>query len=94
MLEPEADIRIGSEMKNRVATRHRAGQRRQVQIIPFRQLEILVPQRTVEKPSLPGGKIVPADHGFSVRQQSVHEGAADKTSGAGDKNSLHLIPQV
>ncbi len=90
MLQAEAHVGIGGEMKNRVAPGHCRSQRGQVEIVAFDELEIFVLKRAVEKFSLAGGKIVPADDGFALRQQAVHEVAADKSSGAGDKNDVHV----
>ena len=38
---------------------------------------------------LPGGEIVPADHGQAVREQAVGQMGTDETGGAGHEDFLH-----
>ena len=89
MFQAETHIGIGGEMKNGVATGHRFGQRGQIQIVAFDEFEIFIFQRAIEKFSLAGRKIIPADDGFAVGEQAVNEVAANETGRAGDENLLH-----
>ena len=92
MLEAEADVGIGGQMKDKIASRHRADQRGQIQAIAFDQFELGICQRRLEKFALAGGKIVPADHLPAAGQQTVNQVTANKTGGAGDKDFLHYFP--
>src|ERR1035437_2870424 len=62
MFEAEADIGVRGEMKNRVATGHRLGERGQIKIVAFDKFETGFFQRAFQKFFLAGGKIVPADN--------------------------------
>ena len=89
MFEAEADIGIGREVENEIASGHRLRQRREVKIVAANEFEIGMAPRARQKFILAGGKIVPADDVFAAGQQAVNEIAANKTGGAGDKNFFH-----
>jgi hypothetical protein len=76
-------------MKNSVATRQRFCERGQIQIVAFNELEIFMRERAFQKFPLAGGKIIPADDGFTIGEQPVGERAADETGDPSDENLLH-----
>ncbi len=89
MLEAEAHVGVGGEMKNGVATGHRLRQCGQIQIVAFDELEVGIFQRAFQKSSLASRKIIPADDGFAVGQEPVNKVAADEARRAGHENFFH-----
>ena len=90
MIQAEPDVRIGGQMKNEIASRHRADQGGQIQAIAFDQFEFRIGQRRLEKFLLAGGKIVPADNVFAVGEKPVNQIAADESGRAGHEDCVHL----
>ena len=89
MIQTETHIRVGGEMKDKMALLHATNESRQIQAIAFKQFELRIFPRVGEKFRLTGGKIVPPDDGFAVAQQAVNQVAADETRRAGDKDFIH-----
>src|ERR1035437_4976879 len=89
MFEAKAGVGIRGEMKNGVATGHRLGERRQIEVVAFDELEVGIFQRAFQKFFLAGGKIIPADNLPAVGEQTVNEVAADEPRRARDKNLVH-----
>ena len=73
MFESETHVGIRCEVKNCVASGHRAGERGQIEIIALDEFEVFIFQRAVQKFPLAGGKIIPAGDGFSLGEQPVNE---------------------
>jgi hypothetical protein len=76
-------------MKNGVAADHGFGERGEIEVIAFDELELWVFEGAFEEFSLAGGEIVETDDGFAIGKQAVSQGAADETSYASDKNLFH-----
>src|SRR5882724_2829602 len=89
MVEAEAHVGIGGEVKNKIAAGHRLRERGQVETIAMDQLELRIFERAFKKFILPRGKIIVADDRFAVGKKPVNEVAADKTRRAGDENFFH-----
>ena len=83
MIKAEAHIGVGRQVKNKIASGHRANQRRQVQAVTLQKPEFRIGQRRLQEFPLASGKIVPADNPFAVGKQPVHEIAADEAGRAG-----------
>ena len=89
MFEAKADIGIGGEVKDKIASGDRTGQRREVKVVALDKLESGVFAGTDKEFILAGGKIVPADDVFAAGQQAVNKVAANETGSTGDKNLFH-----
>ena len=89
MLGAEAHVRVGGEVKDKVAALHRGGQRGQVEIVAADEAEPRVGRRGRQEPLLAGGEIIPADHGQAVREQAVGQVGADEAGRTGDEDALH-----
>ena len=76
-------------MKNSVTANHRFGERGQIKIVAFDKLEVRMLECAIQKFTLAGGKIIPADDGLAVCQQAINQVAADKPRRASDENLLH-----
>ncbi len=85
MLQAEADVGVGGEMKNDVAAGHRRGQRRHVEDIAFHQFEFGMLERAREKFAQAGAEIIEAGDGKTRREQAIGKIAADETGSAGDE---------
>src|SRR5882724_6592198 len=89
MVEAEAHVGVGGEMKNKIAAGHRLRERGQIETIAFDQFELWIFPSTFKKFILTRGKIIVADDRIAVAQQAVNEVAADEARRAGDKNFFH-----
>ena len=89
MLQPESHVRVGGEVKNKIAPGHRRGERGQIEAIAPDQFEPGLLPRVLQEFILAGGKIVVAGNRFAVPQQPVNEIAPDETRSARDKDFIH-----
>ena len=89
MIEPEAHIRIGREVKDHVAASHRLRQSKGVEVISTHERVAGMRAGSRDERLLPRAKIVPRHHLLALREQAVCEIAADKSGCAGDENSCH-----
>ena len=90
MVEAEAHVGVGGEMKNKIAAGHCPGERRQIEVVAFEKFETRIFQRAIQKFCLAGGKIVPTDDRFTVGEQAVNEVTTDEASGPGHEYFFHV----
>ena len=91
MFEAEPDVGIGAEVEHGVGAGHGAGEGGEIQIIALDEFEVGVLQCAVQKTYLAGRKVIPADDGFAVGEQTVDKAAADEAGGTGNKNLFHYV---
>src|SRR5712692_11372156 len=84
-MRAKAHIGIGREMKDPVGPLHGLHQPLQIENIAADQPKAGRLLRRREKPGLPGGEVIVADHHVAVAQQTIHQVTADKTRTAYDK---------
>ena len=89
MLGAETDIGVGGEVKHKIATLHRGGERGEVEVVAADEFKAGIFLRTLEEFFLAGRKIIPAGDGDAVREEAIDEAGPDETGGAGDEDVLH-----
>src|SRR6516164_5322009 len=89
MARSEAHVRIGSEVKYKVASSHRLPQRRCVSVVASDKTELPGSSGRFEELFPACREIVPPDHAFPGSEQTIDEITANKSCGAGHKDSLH-----
>ena len=89
MFGAESHVSVGGEMEHEIAAGHRLRQRGQIEIVAFDEFEAGVLERAFDERALASREIIPADDAPALREQAIHEAAADKAGCAGDEHILH-----
>ena len=72
VLDSEAHIRIGCQVKGKVAASHGPSQGRRIEIIAFDQGKSRMFPGILQELRATGGEVIPADYSLAVGQQGIH----------------------
>ena len=85
MVQPEAHVGVGGEVKDELAARHGGGQGGQVEVVAPHEAVVRVFERALDEGRLAGGEVVPADDLVALAEQTIRQRAADETGRARDE---------